>query len=174
MPNEPDGHRDIILFSKSNQLKRICELHPSYDPLQYPLLFPTGNDGWSLHLKATKKLSQLQFYHWHFLTRPGNYLLLGRRLLQQFMVDVYAKVETERLQHLRREQSALRADNYKELHDAIVAGNGDPINVWQKVVLPATFTGGPRYMYERQQNAMSYVHNDDKPKMGRNQDQSRT
>ena len=71
------------------------------------------------------------------------------------MVDVYAKIETERLQYLRREQSALRADNYKELHDAIVTGDGDPRNVGQKVVLPATFTGGPRYMCERQQDAMS-------------------
>ena len=69
------------------------------------------------------------------------------------MVDVYAKIVSERLQHQRREQSVLRADNYKELHDAIVAGNGDPKNV----VLPATFTGDPRYIYERQQDAMSYV-----------------
>ena len=134
----------IILFSKSNQLKRICELHPANDPLQYPLLFTTGNDEWSLHLKATEKVSQLQFYHWQYLTRPGNYSLLGRRQLHQFKVDVYAKIETERLQHLRREQSALRADNYKELHDAIVAGDGDPRDVGQKVVLPATFTGGHR------------------------------
>ena len=142
MSNEPYGHRHIIFFSKSNQLKRICELHPAYDTLQYPLLFPTGNDGWSLHLKATKKVSQLQLYRWHFLTRPGN----------------FAKIETERLQYLRREQSALRADNYKELHDAIVAGDGDPRNVGQKVFLPATFTGVPRYLYERQQGAMSYAH----------------
>lgn len=157
MPSEPYGQRDIIISSRSNELRRICELHPSYDPLQYPLLFPTGNDGWSLRLKFTKKVSQLQFYRWHFLTRPGNHLLFARRLLQQFMVDVYAKIESERLQFLRREQGALRADNYKELHDAIVAGDGDPTNVGQKTVLPATFTGGPRYMFERQQDAMSYV-----------------
>ena len=50
---------------------------------------------------------------WHFLTRPVNYLLLESRLLQKFLVGVYAKFETERLQYLRREQSVLRADNYK-------------------------------------------------------------
>ena len=55
----------------------------------------------------------------------------------------YAKIETERLQYLRREQSALRADNYKELHDAIIAEDGDLRNVGQKVVLPPTFTSGP-------------------------------
>ena len=50
---------------------------------------------------------------WHFLTRPVSYLILERRLHQQFLVGVDAKIETERLQYLRREQSALRADNYK-------------------------------------------------------------
>ena len=42
-----------------------------------------------------------------------------------------------------RGQSALRANNYKELHGAIVAGDGDLRNAGQKVVLPATFTGDP-------------------------------
>ena len=107
--------------------------------------------------KIYKKATQLQYYRFHLFTRHDNYLLLARRPLQQFFVDVYAKIESERLQFLRREQKSLRAENYKELHDAIVSGDGDPRNVGQKVVLPATFTGGPRYMFERQQDAMSYV-----------------
>lgn len=157
MPNEPFGHRDIIICLKNDQLKRICELHPAYDPLQYPLLFPTGNTGWSLAVKINKKVTQLQFYKFYLFTRQGNYLLLARRLLQQFIVDIYAKIECERLQFLRREQGSLRADNYKELRDAIFSADGDSRNVGQKVVLPATFTGGPRYMFERQQDAMAYV-----------------
>ena len=99
-----------LKFSKSNQLKRI---------LQYHLSFSIGNNGsWHLHFKATKKVSQLRFSHWHFLTRRGNHLLLGRRLFQQFMVTVHGKIETERLQYLRRELRVLRADNHRELHDA--------------------------------------------------------
>ena len=46
--------------------------------------------------------------------------------------------------------------NYKELHDAIFARDGDPRNVRQKVVLPATFTWDPRFMHEKQQDAISY------------------
>ena len=86
---------------------------------------------------------------------------------------MYAKIETERLQYLRREQSALRANNYKELHGAIVARDGYPRNVGQKVVLQVTFTGGLRYMYERQTGCDDIFanlrptgpihHNDDKP-----------
>jgi hypothetical protein len=43
-----DGHdiepsnRDIQLMLHEGDLQKISELHPSYDPLQYVLLFP----GW--------------------------------------------------------------------------------------------------------------------------------
>ena len=40
-----DLNRDIILEHQFDQLKRIDELHLSYLPLQYPLLFPYGEDG---------------------------------------------------------------------------------------------------------------------------------
>ena len=84
-------------------------------------------------------------------------LLKAKRLFQQFLVDAYCKIETERLQFLRREQKALRADCYQDLRDAMVDGDGDPRNVGRRVILPWSFTGGPRYMHERQQDAMTYV-----------------
>ncbi|KAL0306166.1 UNVERIFIED_CONTAM: hypothetical protein Sradi_6033900 [Sesamum radiatum] len=40
------GCRDIIVCKNDGYLKRINETHPSYTPLQYPLLFPYGTDGW--------------------------------------------------------------------------------------------------------------------------------
>ena len=46
---------------------------------------------------------------------------------------------------------------YRDLRDAILDGDGDPRNVSHRVILPSTFTGGPRYMHERQQDAMIYV-----------------
>src|SRR5436190_23790223 len=47
-----DGHelhvanRDILLRMRDGGLQRISEIHPSYDPLHYVLLFPNGDDGW--------------------------------------------------------------------------------------------------------------------------------
>ena len=73
------------------------------------------------------------------------------------MVDAYCKIETERLQFLRREQTALRADCYQDLWDVILDRDGDPNNVGRRIILSSTFTGGPRYMHERQQDALSYV-----------------
>ncbi|CAI9269479.1 unnamed protein product [Lactuca saligna] len=42
---------DIVVFSHSGRPQRISKLHPSYMPLQYPLLFPYGEEGWSPRLK---------------------------------------------------------------------------------------------------------------------------
>jgi len=39
-------NRDILLNQQQGGLQRISELHPSYDPLYYVLLFSKGDDGW--------------------------------------------------------------------------------------------------------------------------------
>ena len=84
-------------------------------------------------------------------------LLQAKRLFQQYLVDAHCKIETERLQFLRHEQTALRADCYQDLWDAILEGDGDPNSVGRRIILPSTFTGGPHYMHEHQQDAMAYV-----------------
>ncbi|KAF6139880.1 hypothetical protein GIB67_009727 [Kingdonia uniflora] len=44
--------RDVIVYLKAKQgLMRISECHSAYLPLYYVLLFPTGQLGWSIHLK---------------------------------------------------------------------------------------------------------------------------
>ena len=43
---EPVDRRDIVLQTRKGKFKRISELHSSYCPLRYPLLFPNGQQGW--------------------------------------------------------------------------------------------------------------------------------
>jgi len=38
------GLRDIVLNARDGRLQQVSEIHRSYYPLQYPLLFPFGND----------------------------------------------------------------------------------------------------------------------------------
>ena len=66
-------------------------------------------------------------------------LLRAGRLFQQFLADAYCKIETERLQFLRREQKELRVDCYQHLRDAMTDGDGDPSNEDSS---PLTFTCG--------------------------------
>ncbi|XP_076909337.1 uncharacterized protein LOC143566550, partial [Bidens hawaiensis] len=42
--------RDIIVTTQSGSLKRISELHPSYVPLQYPIFFLYGDEGYSIDI----------------------------------------------------------------------------------------------------------------------------
>jgi hypothetical protein len=49
IPGKPEevGNRDVIVHRRyGGGLQRMNELAPSYDPLQYPLFFLVGEDGW--------------------------------------------------------------------------------------------------------------------------------
>ena len=160
MTDNNTHNRDIVLHYKNNTLVHIFELHRGYDTLQYPLIFPLGTDGWhiNLTLQNGKRLTFRLYYGYHMMVRAQiSTLLQAKHLYQQFLVDSYSKIKTERLKFLRREQKSLRSDYYQDLRVALLGRDNDPANVGRKVVLPAIFTGGPRYMHECQQDAMSYV-----------------
>ncbi|GFR63725.1 hypothetical protein ElyMa_005489700 [Elysia marginata] len=143
--------RDIVLQLRSNTLQRINETHRSYDSLQYPLILWQGEDGYDIDvrqvdpqtgvLSETKKVSAMCFYAYRLMVREGsfNIILRCRKLYLQFAVDMYAKVETERLQFIRHNQIRLRAVEYIHLRDAI-AGERDPTEIGQMVVLPSRKT----------------------------------
>ncbi|UYV76902.1 hypothetical protein LAZ67_14002340 [Cordylochernes scorpioides] len=77
---------------------------------------------------------------------------------------MYAKVETERLSFIRRNQKKLRTENYIHLQDALRADE-NLANIGQIVILPSSFTGGPRYLHERTQDAMTYVRSYGRPQL---------
>lgn len=92
-----------------------------------------------------------------------NFLVKYRALFSQYLVDEYAKVETERLNYIKNNQAKLRADNYIHLKDAIGRQDTEANQLGQMVVLPSSFTGGPRYMHEKTQDAMTYVRHYGRP-----------
>jgi hypothetical protein len=51
------------------------------------------------------------------MVREGedNYLVNYRSLFSQYLVDEYAKIETERLNYIKNNQAKLRADSYIHL-----------------------------------------------------------
>lgn len=103
----------------------------------------------------------MDFYAYRMMIRQNtdSHILKFRQLFHQFIVDMYAKVETERLLLIRfdNNQRQLRADDYIHLRDAINNdANVDFNDLGTSVILPATFTGSPRHM-EYAQDAMTYV-----------------
>ncbi|KAL8614341.1 hypothetical protein ACOMHN_007679 [Nucella lapillus] len=174
--DEQHGSRDIVLKQRSGHLDRIPKTHRAYDALQYPLLFWAGQDSYNFALKQVqpktqeefeqdpqvqdlnKSVSCKDFYAYHLMERIGfNHLLRFGRVTCQWIVDAYAKIEAERLGYIRRNQDKLRAEEYVPLRDAMATDGADPHNIGQPVVLPSSFTGSPRYLAERTQDAMAYV-----------------
>ncbi|XP_056408999.1 uncharacterized protein LOC130320089 [Hyla sarda] len=160
--------RDIVLESHDNKMQRISEIHRSYNALQYPLLFSRGQDVYPISLPQrdpetktilTKTVSAASFYSYRIMIRLGedNHLVYFRSLFSQFLVDMYVKIESERLAYIRNNQAQLRADSYIHLQDSIGRQDVDGEQLGQKVVLPSSFTGGPRYMHEHTQDVMTYV-----------------
>ncbi|XP_067129653.1 uncharacterized protein [Centruroides vittatus] len=164
---EEFNSRDIVLHRRDGNVQRVSETHRSYDALQYPILFWQGEDGYHFNIKmrnpqtdreTNKKVSAMNYYSYRLMIRENtdNHILKCRKLFHQYVVDMYAKIETERLLFIRLNQTKLRSEEYVHLRDAI-ATDGNPNELGKMVILPATFTGSPRHMHEYAQDAMTYV-----------------
>lgn len=92
----------------------------------------------------------------------SNCILKCRSLFHQFIVDVYAKIESERLLFIRLNQKKLRSEDYIHLRDAI-NNDGNVNDIGQMVILPSTYTGSPRHMHEYAQDALTYVRHHGRP-----------
>lgn len=100
----------------------------------------------------------MNYYAYRFMIRQDtdNHILRYRRLFQQYAVDMYVKIETERLNFIRFNQAKLRSEEYIHLRDAI-SSDGDANDIGRLSILPATYVGSPRHMHEYAQDAMAYV-----------------
>ncbi|CAL1357031.1 unnamed protein product [Linum trigynum] len=52
--NAEDGDRDIIINHRAEGLQRIVSLNPKFHALQFPVLFPYGEDGFHLGIKCNQ------------------------------------------------------------------------------------------------------------------------
>ena len=83
-----------------------------------------------------------------------------KQLANQFYVDMYVKIGSERLRYISLNQTKLRAENYIHLQDAVANdSNVNPNNIGKIriVILPSSFVNSPRYLHEYTQDAFSYV-----------------
>ncbi|XP_076036527.1 uncharacterized protein LOC143022269 [Oratosquilla oratoria] len=99
-----------------------------------------------------KKISPCAYYASMFMERENCFTALFqcRTLFQRFVIDCYVKAESNRLDYIRFNQHEIR----KERSDIL---KSDSAHKGQRVLLPKCFVGGPRYMKERQQDALSFV-----------------
>jgi hypothetical protein len=177
--SEAVDRRDVVLARQAGPFQHISELHVGYMALHYSLLFPYGEDGWHPNILVNgvvvdadldedhAKESELQrkhcnvtmaeFYGYRLQHRDtdGIVLLQGDRLREQYIMDVYAAIEQNRLKYLRLNKKKLRADLYQGLQDAIAVGDTSIVAIKQRIILPSSFTVGPCHMVQNYQDAMA-------------------
>ncbi|XP_076885786.1 uncharacterized protein LOC143535408 [Bidens hawaiensis] len=160
-------NRDIIFKTQEGGLQTVNEHHPSYLALQYPLIYPYGEDNYTVDIlhrgvaqdseAKRKKTTMREFFAYRIQDRVNEFsmTLNSRSLFQQQLVDGYMMIESERLYYIRREQKALRCETFENLSNIKSKGNKDASKVGQSVILPSSFTGGARYMMQNYLDAMS-------------------
>ena len=119
----PIHGRDIILTTQTEGLQRINECHPAYDALQYPILFPRGEIGWHPDIPYTgadvdtsrKRVTIRQYTSYRIQMRHqhANVLHKGGRLFQQYIVDMFCKMEQNVLKWVRSNQQTIRSELYQ-------------------------------------------------------------
>ncbi|XP_023747382.1 uncharacterized protein LOC111895527 [Lactuca sativa] len=151
---------DIIVYSKSGSPRRVSKLHPTYMPLQYPLLFPYGEEGWypalNLRINSNRSLTNNMYFNYEIHDRHTYSLILhSRNLFHQYLVDAYTCIEQSRLGFIEHHQQQLRIKYISGVYDTKSKGDIDSRVIGKGVFLPATFVGGPRYMYKHYQDALA-------------------
>ena len=154
IPEMADANfRDVRIYLRNSTTEftytTISPNHAMYMPSHYTLMFPHGNMGWNwgLRLRDTQdkddKLKQLMYYRFRLHQRANEYPIIFKacRLFQQYLVDIWAVCDQNKLDWFRAKQKQIRADLYGGLEDALLNEDIDASNSG-RMILPSSHTGG--------------------------------
>jgi len=86
-------------------------------------------------------------YHMHDRNPTSHALFVyGKHLYQEWGVDQYSKVESQRLFYIRNNQSPLRVAIYGGVADVVANNDANTDNLGRLIVLPSSFISGHRHM----------------------------
>ncbi|KAL2947211.1 hypothetical protein AAZX31_20G058500 [Glycine max] len=140
---DPDSRRDIIVETQNGELQRIHELHSNgYRPDILHRCTPSSRK------RKRNCLTMREWFAYRLQSRSNEAqtFLHSRKLFQQFIVEAYTMVESERLSYIRNNKTKLRVDKYYSLQTSLDAGSSKGSSKGKRVILPSTFVGSPRYM----------------------------
>ncbi|CAN7124244.1 unnamed protein product [Brassica rapa subsp. narinosa] len=107
------------------------------------------------HKKPNISMRQFFAFRLHERKNESHALLHSRRLFQQFVVDAFTTIESNRLRYLKLNQPSLRSDSYDSIKESENAGKVDMNEQGTEFTLPASFVGSPRYMKNNYLDAMT-------------------
>lgn len=122
--------------------------------------------GYNKKRGKTKYMTGREYYTYQTQQRVQhtNILPRSKKLFHKYLVDAICKIEQNELNHLNQEsiQKKFRTESFNVLQDALDAGDSLD-NYGKKVILPSSFTRGPRFRQQRFQDSMAIVREYGKP-----------
>jgi hypothetical protein len=152
------GPRSILVKKQTTGLMEISDRHPLYFPLAYVLLWPTGGVGYSEAMTRCDPQNATVIGKLHEL-EWARYLLMRRRVVSlmhlcgklslEFMCDVWSSIECRNLSYLSTStiQSQFRSSRFSAIMDQLRGDGGKMHQIGAPMLLPATFTGSPRWYH---------------------------
>src|SRR6266850_1417228 len=169
--DRPQDCQDIILHRNAGYLERIKDTNPLYPCLRYVLLHPTGQLGWHRFIpyeevedqqrqNKHKYMTLAEFHCFYLLPRPShiesNHLFLAGKLFQEYVCEIWAIAEQNRLNYHGLNQKKLCVEVYQGLQDAVAAdADVDPNELGKHFILPSTFPGSTCNMQQHSQDALA-------------------
>lgn len=143
--------RCLVVSHQHGQDQYIPTISRLWEPLAYPLFFPSGTLGWGLigsigdptHQYNDGDLdaptTQIWLYRARLLREP-RFHIFGR-LTNEYVVDMFTRELECRLRYIRSNQSRLRSLE----HDAALMAE-DTVEESENIYLPASFLGSRRWV----------------------------
>jgi hypothetical protein len=105
-----------------------------------------------------QKATMVEYYAYRLHDRANDFntpLRCGRAT-QAYEVDVYCCVERQRIDHYRTPsfQQKYRSATYNSLSNSVSNGIRSGSSVGQRIILPASFTRSPRYLYQKYEDCI--------------------
>lgn len=187
---QPPREINLVIYDRNpidpqHRMQTISANSCHADPMLYPVFFPYGEAGWHNNMmqegnrvNAVRVRNTIREYGCYRMAirYDGNNDLHNARfslihrggfLLQQYVCDLYVRMESNNLNYIRQNQGTLRAEVYQGLVDYVNQqlhlDAPDPMAIGRRVILPSTFVGSPRYMKQCYHDAMSIVRKYGKP-----------
>lgn len=143
--------RCLVISQRTGRDQYIPTISRLWEPLAYPLFFPSGTLGWGLvgsienpagqynDRDFDAPTTQIWFYRARLLREP-RFRIFGR-LTNEYIVDMFTRELECRLNYVRSNQSRLRSLEY----DAALM-NEESVEESENIYLPASFLGSRRWI----------------------------
>ena len=159
--------QQILLRPQGGPLVCISQCDPSFLTLHFPLLMPTGQYSWQPNIPyvsgtphSIRHVSLCDYANFHIHPQPlhieTQHFFQAGLLFQELLVHLWAAAKHSCLTWVWEHQKQLRTELYHGVVDALHEGV-DLASIGKKVVLPASFTSGPRFMQRNLQNALALL-----------------